>query len=330
VRERDHWHSCTYKEYGNGARLETSALVLLPIGRIALRWSRPVEGTITTVTVSQEEDGWYVCCSCADVPTQQVDATTCYCMLLDASQASNSTWRRLPYRPMVYAVRTRASTARPSARCRKASAGCLGGRRAGRGVARPRTSLPGKPQQVRRQHQDFHHNVALALVRQHDTISHEDLQTANLRKNHHLAGRSVTRVGPGSWTSCTARQHAPVAPSSPCPPAHTLHICSGCGVLVQRGLSVRWYACPDCGISIHRDHNAAKNLYWRGPCLWGTPGGGWGAEPRTRRAVARAQCQGNDASRPTGEGRGRDWIPTSTCQRRKFGWCSKKGRRAHE
>jgi putative transposase len=43
------------------------------------------------------------------------------------------------------------------------------------------------------------------------------------------------------------------------PPAYTSQTCSGCGVMVSKGLSVRWHACPDCGVSLHRDHNAAKN-----------------------------------------------------------------------
>jgi putative transposase len=51
---RDRYHSFTYKEYGNGARLDNGSLVLSKIGRIAVRWSRPVEGTIKTVTVSKE------------------------------------------------------------------------------------------------------------------------------------------------------------------------------------------------------------------------------------------------------------------------------------
>jgi putative transposase len=54
---RDRYHSFTYKEYGNGARLDNGNLVLSKIGRIAVRWSRPVEGTIKTVTVSREADG---------------------------------------------------------------------------------------------------------------------------------------------------------------------------------------------------------------------------------------------------------------------------------
>jgi putative transposase len=51
------YHSFTYKEYGNGAQLDNGYLVLSKIGRIAVRWSRPVEGTPKTVTISREADG---------------------------------------------------------------------------------------------------------------------------------------------------------------------------------------------------------------------------------------------------------------------------------
>jgi putative transposase len=40
---RDRSHSFTFKEDGNGARLENGLLVLSKIGRIAARWSRPLE-----------------------------------------------------------------------------------------------------------------------------------------------------------------------------------------------------------------------------------------------------------------------------------------------
>ena len=67
---RGRFNSFTYKEYGNGARLDNGFLVLSKIGRVAVRWTRPMEGTPKTVTISREADGWYVCISCADVPMQ--------------------------------------------------------------------------------------------------------------------------------------------------------------------------------------------------------------------------------------------------------------------
>ena len=72
---RNRYHSFTYKEFGNGATLDNGFLVLSKIGRIAVRWSRPLEGTPKTVTISREADGWYVCFSCADVPVQPLPAT---------------------------------------------------------------------------------------------------------------------------------------------------------------------------------------------------------------------------------------------------------------
>src|SRR6516164_8175071 len=72
---RDRYHSFTYKEYGSGARLDNGYLVLSKIGRIAVRWSRPIRGTIKTVTLSKEADGWHVCFACAEVPAEPLPRT---------------------------------------------------------------------------------------------------------------------------------------------------------------------------------------------------------------------------------------------------------------
>src|SRR5262245_52108038 len=72
---KDRYHSFTYKEFGNGARLDNGSLILCKIGRLAVRWSRPIAGSTKTVTISKEADGWYVSFSCAEVPTQPLPLT---------------------------------------------------------------------------------------------------------------------------------------------------------------------------------------------------------------------------------------------------------------
>ncbi len=43
-------------------------------------------------------------------------------------------------------------------------------------------------------------------------------------------------------------------------PHNTSQACSGCGVMVAKGLNVRTHHCPDCGVEIDRDVNAARNF----------------------------------------------------------------------
>ena len=119
-------------------------------------------------------------------------------------------------------------------------------------------------QHVRRARADFHHKTALALVRQYDTIYHEDLQTANMVRNHHLA-QSIADAGWSTFLSILSFKAVYAGKTVVAvPAAFTSQACSGCGVLVQKGLSVRWHSCPDCGTSLHRDHNAARNILARG------------------------------------------------------------------
>jgi putative transposase len=88
-------------------------------------------------------------------------------------------------------------------------------------------------------------------------------------KNPHLA-KSITGAGWSTFlnvlafkAACAGKRVVAV------PPAYTSQACSGCGVLVQKGLSVRWHTCPDCGTSLHWDHHAAKNIERAGRALRG-------------------------------------------------------------
>src|SRR6476620_1234633 len=177
---RTRWHSFTYIEYGNGATLDNGFLVLSKIGRIAVRWSRPLEGTPKTVTISREADGWYVAISCANVPLQPLPATgqetgidlgiEAFATLSNGTRIFHPGWYRKAERALKTAQRRVARRKKGSNHRRKA------------------VQLMAKAhQKVRRQRTDFHHKTALRLVQRHDTIYHEDLQPANMVKNHHLA-----------------------------------------------------------------------------------------------------------------------------------------------
>jgi hypothetical protein len=59
-------------------------------------------------------------------------------------------------------------------------------------------------QTVRQQRQDFHHKTALTLVRASDVIYHEDVQTANMLRDHHLA-KGISDAG---WSHFLRVLHA--------------------------------------------------------------------------------------------------------------------------
>ncbi len=256
------YNSFTYKQFGNGATLDNGFLVLSKIGRIAVRWSRPLEGTPKTVTVSKEADGWYVCFSCVEVPVQPLPPTgqeTGIDLGLESfATLSNGT---MIHNPRCY---------RRAERRLKTAQRRVSRRKKGSNRRRKAVQLLAKAhQKVKRQRVDFHHKVALQLVRQNDTIYHEDLQTANMLKNHHLA-KSIADAGWRRFLSILAAKAAYAGRRVVAvPPAYTSQTCSGCGVIVHKGLSVRWHSCPDCGTSLHRDHNAAKNIERLGQSLRG-------------------------------------------------------------
>ena len=81
------------------------------------------------------------------------------------------------------------------------------------------TLLAKAHQKVRRPRQDFHHKTALALVQQHDTMYHEDLQPANMGKHHRLA-KSISDAGWGAFliilthkAACAGRRVVAVNPA---------------------------------------------------------------------------------------------------------------------
>jgi putative transposase len=254
--------SFTYKQFGNGATLDNGYLMLAKIGRIAVQWSRPLEGSVKTVTLTHEADGWYCCFSCADVHTQPLPLTgwetgidvglKVFLIAANGDIVENPRHYRRAERELKKAQRRVSRRKKSSKRRRKAV-----------------HLLARKHQKVRRQRRDFHHKTALALVRQYDVIYLEDLRVANLVRNAHLA-KSISDAG---WAQFRTILEGKAAYAGrrviAVPPAYTSQDCSGCGERVEKSLSVRTHVCTSCGLILDRDENAARNIQWAGQALQG-------------------------------------------------------------
>jgi putative transposase len=256
---RNRYHSFTYPQVGEHgcARLDNGFLVLSKIGRVAVRWSRPLEGTPKTVIISREADGWYAILSCADVPAQPLPPTgreigidvglKVFLITADGLAIENPRHHRKAEKKLAKAQR-RVSKRKKGSKRRGKAVGQLGKRH----------------QKVKRQRADFHHKTARMLLRQNDTIYLEDLRVANMVRNRHLA-KSISDAGWAQFRSileakaaCAGRRVIAV------PPHYTSQDCSGCGERVPKSLSVRTHVCTSCGLVLDRDENAARNIQWAG------------------------------------------------------------------
>lgn len=111
------------------------------------------------------------------------------------------------------------------------------------------------------------HKIARQLISNYDVIAIEDMKITNMLKNHHIA-KSISDAGWHIFTSIligkaeeAGREVVKVDPK------YTSQICSGCGIIVKKSLSVRIHSCPHCGLVLDRDVNAAINILSRAGIL---------------------------------------------------------------
>jgi putative transposase len=113
-----------------------------------------------------------------------------------------------------------------------------------------------------RQRRDSPHREARQLVQADEVIKHEDVRVTNRGRNHHRAKSSFAAGWRALLRILTFQAESAGKRVAAVNPAFTSLTCSGCGVVVHKGLSVRWHSCPDGGVSLHRDHNAALTILW--------------------------------------------------------------------
>ncbi|NOQ48218.1 MAG: IS200/IS605 family element transposase accessory protein TnpB [Methanococcoides sp.] len=113
---------------------------------------------------------------------------------------------------------------------------------------------------IHNQRIDFNHKLSRILVDRFDTLVFEDLSIKNMVKNHHLA-KSIHDVAWGQLIQM-AKSKAEEAGKyvELVNPYNTSQKCSRCETIVKKGLSARVHKCPECGLELDRDINAAINI----------------------------------------------------------------------
>jgi putative transposase len=112
---------------------------------------------------------------------------------------------------------------------------------------------------VSNKRKDFHYKTAKKLLSKGKHVAHEKLNIKGLVKSR--LAKSVNDAGWGQFLQILAiKAERAGLLAIPVNPNGTSQNCSGCGTKVPKTLSDRLHACPECRLTLDRDHNAAINI----------------------------------------------------------------------
>ena len=117
---------------------------------------------------------------------------------------------------------------------------------------------------ITNQKNDFLHKLSRRYVDTYATICVEDLNIKYLKENGKSRGlrRSIHSASWGRFFSYLSYKAASAGTRFiQVDPRNTTQMCSNCGSLVKKDLSVRVHECPYCGFVADRDYNAAVNIH---------------------------------------------------------------------
>ncbi len=252
-KSRLRFDSFTYSQ--SGFRIEGDKLYLAKIGSCRIRLSREIEGAIKTCTIKREADGWYVILT-AEVEAKPLPKTGAtvgvdvglenFATLSNGETIANPRHLRKAEKKLKTAQRSVSRKKKRGANRRKAV-----------------VLLAKQHLKVKRQRQDFAHKTSLNLLQRFDEIAIEDLNIKGMVKNHHLA-KSISDAAWGTFIQTLESKAEEAAKRVwKVPAAYTSQECSGCGHRMKKTLAEREHRCSECGLQLHRDHNAALNIQAR-------------------------------------------------------------------
>ncbi len=128
------------------------------------------------------------------------------------------------------------------------------------------TKLSHKFKKLRNHRKDLFHKISREIAENYKDIVMEDLSVKEMAEDSFSGMRKSYRDA--SWSIFTRMIGYKAAEAGNhvifVNPAYTSQLCSSCGTVVPKDLSVRIHECPHCGLTISRDRNAAINILNRG------------------------------------------------------------------
>ena len=251
-------NSFTYPQYGNGVVLkpQDGRLGLSKIGLVRIFQHRPLppNATIKTCTIRRDVDKWYASLTIKieDNPPQDCEGKSQVGVDLGLSSlVTLSNGEKVE--PPKFLRKSEKKLKREQRRLSRKRKGSMNRRRQVINLARIH-------RKIRLRRTDFNHKLSRTLVNRFDVIGFENLRIPNMMKNHRLA-KSIADAGWGQlrlFTSYKAEEAGKIVEVVDSYGA--TRDCSKCEFHVSKMLSERIHKCPNCGLTLDRDWNAAQNV----------------------------------------------------------------------
>lgn len=276
LKGKGQYDSITYPQYEGGFWLHQGRLRLSKIGDVAINLHRPIEGTIKTCTIRKTATGkWFACFSCEVQPevlepsTEEVGIDVglkVFAALSNGEFIENPRFFRRDENALAKAQRKFDKVKHQHrSKARKA---------AKKVVARIH-------ERIKNRRHDFVHQTARHTVNRFGVIAVEALQVENMirspkakpdpaNEGQFLPNGAAAKAGLNksiadvSWSMfrsvLTMKAENAGRLVIAVPPQYTSQMCSGCGDIQKKSLSVRTHRCLVCGLVLDRDTNAAVNI----------------------------------------------------------------------
>ncbi len=249
---KNRFDSFTFSQ--TGWKLIGKYLYITNIGKFKLFFSRPIQGTIKTVTIKRTPTNeWFVTFSCDNVPENILPKTNneigidvgikSFCVDSDGLQITNPKFFKQSEKILRRKQKSLSRKKKGSNRRQKA-----------------RILVAKTYNKITNQRKDFLHKTANYYIENYDTIFVENLKIENMIRNKCLS-KSISNISWGTFfnlLSYKAEEAGKIIIKVN--PNGTSQICSNCGEKVPKQLSVRIHNCPFCGLKIDRDLNASLNI----------------------------------------------------------------------
>ncbi len=252
-KESPRFNSVNYKP-GDGSRIKGCKLYVQNAGLITVRWHRSLpDGKLKNIIVLRKSSGWYVCLQ-VELPEPEPGQHAGLAVGVDmgithALALSDGTTFDSPK----YLQQSLAKLRRLQRKVARRKKGSKRRRKAIQQLAK-------QQEHIANQRRDCWHKVTRKLADTYGTIVLENLSLNFMLQNGSLA-RSAHDVSLGMFRELLAYKAIEAGCSIVVVnPAYTSQACSGCGCIVPKKLNVRIHHCPDCGLILDRDINAARNI----------------------------------------------------------------------